>query len=441
MPRIQANPLPAQPPHVPDPTNPQDITTWSPSRPAYCRGNPHPILGCLDPPGSWSEAPITNLIGDDGEPIMDRGNQPIKDFPEWPRYISSSISGHDMEVLFRSSRHVAYRDIWARQPCWVEQPEAKVFNRFNQRRMRDGREPCGAICWSQRYSTRSAPKVLVAAVEVLTAAQIRYNTNFEVLEDGIVFKDGGEVLPLDYYLDGGGLHVPSKMVLDTLIMIHQLACLTWKQGLEHWTFLPAEFLPADWTKRGNQRGQDTASDAGLVSQDLVVPSTTRGQKKPDKTDQKELSKNTFINAYKKIMGRDAAEKHEIARETEIHDFVYGSDPELELMYDDEAPVAPDPLLNAEPEDEASVASESLVEAEHEDEASVAYDSELDAEYEGFEEDETAAPTYADYDMNEENDRSFGPSDDEEEDAMEIDTSVAAILHGQSYHADLDNQMF
>ncbi|MCJ1292142.1 hypothetical protein MMC34_003692 [Xylographa carneopallida] len=216
-------------PKLPDPTNPNDITTWNPDLPVYSKDNPHPILGCLDPPPSWFVEVNDVLMDDNGKPLLDRDNNLIIDWPEWPRYISSKIDGHDMEVLFRASNQVSYKDIWARQPCWVKKPSSLWANRMNQRRLREGRIPFKGICWSRRYATRISPKTLAFTIADLTHRQIRYNTNFPIKNNAIISPVGGQVLPLDHYLDQGALHEPSQMVYNTLVFIYDLACTTTNQ--------------------------------------------------------------------------------------------------------------------------------------------------------------------------------------------------------------------
>ena len=246
----KAKPVDEENPRLPDLTNPNDITMWNPGQPVYSKINPNPILGRLDPSPAWFVKKITFLLDNDGQPLLDREGNPIRDWPGWPRYISSLIGGHDMEVLFRSSCRVTYKDIWARQPCWVKAPTNTMTNRMNQRRLREGRLPYGAICWSQRYITRASPKTLAAAVADLSADQIRYNTNFPIQNNGII--SGTQVLPLNYYISGEGIHKPSLMVYDALVLVHELAQSCRAMRLLHWMHLPQECLPSDWRTRGFQ---------------------------------------------------------------------------------------------------------------------------------------------------------------------------------------------
>ena len=240
-----------------DVTNPNDITTWSPNQASYSKTNPNPILGRLDPHGSWKVSSVAYLQGDDGQPILDREGLPIKDFPGWPRYISSKISGQDMEVLFRTSSRVTYRDIWVRQPSWVPKPDNTGMNMQNQRRKREGRDPYSGISWSRRYATRAPPKALVTAIEPLTQEQIAHNTTFKVHANGISFGDASQLLPLDYFLSGEEVHTPSDVVRNTLELLLHLGECVRQEGVKHWSELKEEFLPEDWRKRGQRLQSQT----------------------------------------------------------------------------------------------------------------------------------------------------------------------------------------
>ncbi|MCJ1314706.1 hypothetical protein MMC15_000018 [Xylographa vitiligo] len=310
MPTHKAKPVVAENPCLPDLTNPNDLTIWNPGQTVYTEDNPHPILGRLDPPPSWYIKEISYLEDNDGKPLVDREGCQIRDWPGWPRYISSQIGGHDLEVLFRASCRVTYRDIWARQPRWVKKPDSIMTNRMNQRRLREGRQPVKGVCWSQRYASRAPPKTVVLAVAELTADQIRYNTNFLIKNNALISHNGGQVLPLDYYVSGAGLHKPSMMVYDALLLIHRLAHTTRTKQLLHSRAQVAANSPVSRRRRrtstqtksnkkakvdvkdetADENKSSDVDDEFLYEEDLEEDTGT-GSKDPDQT--------TCLRAYEK----------------------------------------------------------------------------------------------------------------------------------------------
>ncbi|MCJ1385832.1 hypothetical protein MMC17_008956 [Xylographa soralifera] len=494
MPGYKGKPVEEENPRLPDLTNPNDITIWNPGQTVYSKDNPHPILGRLEPPPSWFINTVTFLLDNNGQPLIDRDGQPIKDFQGWPRYISSQIGGHDMEVLFRSSCRVTYADIWARQPCWVKKPKSKMTNRMNQRRLREGRLPFKGICWSQRYATRAPPKTLVSAVAALTANQIRYNTNFLIQDNGIIAQTGGQVLPLDFYIPGERRHKPGVMLYDALVLVHQLARSTRTNRLLHWTQLPEDCLPGDWRTRGYQlraQNEENFRAQAPVNQPVSrrrrrVSTKTQSNKKPrldlneETTDENQSSnidlelslkeesdedtgagfndpaQTSFQHAYGKYHDGERVQRDGGVRvKRDIHDWLYrsdeGSDQEENEGSDREENEELDREENEElDQEENQVNDESNDYVSYNDDTS---DLDLNEVYEEFDDNATTASDNVSQDTNKENDARLYEDEGndevndyasdseldgeyEEYDEGEVDTAT----HGQLYHAGFLNGM-
>ncbi|MCJ1434563.1 hypothetical protein MMC27_003932 [Xylographa pallens] len=495
----KGKPVSEEIPRLPDLTNPNDITIWNPGQPVYSRTNPHPILGRLDPSPSWFVKTVTFLLGDDGEPLLDREGNPIRDWPGWPRYISSQIGGHDMEVLFRSSCRVTYKDIWARQPCWVKAPNSTMTNRMNQRRLREGRLPFGGICWSQRYITRASPKTLAAAVADLSADQIRYNTNFPIQDDRIIA--GSQVLPLDYYISTEGIHKPSVMVYDALVLIHELAQSTRALRLLHWMHLPEKCLPSDWRTRGYaQRAQNAAIARAQDTDNSPKSRRRRRASKQTLSNKKrrldlqeqsseallgfewflsedwdedtgagtaDLSKSSFQHAYETYRNFETTEKKRAKKaKRDIWQWLYGSvnglDREdfLELDDDDDSDESDeDDFEEVDDEESEEETEEETEEVNQEEDAEVddeeneentrsndevyddeVYDDELDGEFEYYDENDFNASAGLPYDSDEGIDApsSDGLYDDEGND--EVNDFTSDIEREGGYEADDDDEV-
>jgi hypothetical protein len=76
--------------------------------------------------------------------------------------------------------------------------------------------------------------------------------------------------PLDLFLDGGEVHVPSQRIREALSLFWQLSERAYRLRLGSWRLLPAEELPEAWRRgtRGNV-GEERDVEAGSRRSDSV----------------------------------------------------------------------------------------------------------------------------------------------------------------------------
>ena len=250
-----------------DPSNPQDLTTPIPAEHGWSEDRPDPVLGQLDPPKNWYDIPAPRPLSNrDGLPKIGRDNKPVLNFSFLPPKLSSRLEPFRMETYFRKHPSMTYSALWHRQPSWVPAPTSKFRNALNNQRRRKGREPYLARDWSRRYSGRPT-RVLVELIDRLTFEQITYNTTWTVVKtpSGNMIvnpKNSSQRLQWNFYLENSQPHTPSREVQDALAENKRLRDLARQKGLEHWKYLPQEFLPRAWFTR--KKGGKTNADEDEV---------------------------------------------------------------------------------------------------------------------------------------------------------------------------------
>lgn len=218
----------------------------------YSAQNPCEILGRLDPPLEWYTAKrvhVPDLIDSaTGQPLRDAKGKPIKAFPFLPRHLPSTVAGHEIETYFKKHPGFCYQDLWARMPAGTPYPTQKQRNAWNQQRLRHGRVPYNARCWTLKG--HGLPRVLLELVEGLSQLQIQHNTTWIVTANGIVQPNNPtRVLPLNSFLDQGRPHLPSGPVRNAQAEIARLQAIALANNLMSWRQLPQQLLPVQWFAR------------------------------------------------------------------------------------------------------------------------------------------------------------------------------------------------
>ena len=236
-----------------DAENPEDRSSFTLGETDWSIERPPPVLGMLDPPPAHSNLArmaVGNLADARGRELRHAGTGfPIRNIPCMPRYLSSQVSELHVEALMRLDPRVGYSDFRSRQPGWMAKQSAKEINALNNRRARRVRIPLNTRCWSGKYSDRPT-KTLVQLLDELSDEQIEANTTW------VVTPDGRGIHPPNnpgYVLDKAAFKAPKhKMSAETQAGMQKLEELRAKAvqwGLDHWSKLPREELPREWSMR------------------------------------------------------------------------------------------------------------------------------------------------------------------------------------------------
>ncbi|MCJ1434564.1 hypothetical protein MMC27_003933 [Xylographa pallens] len=234
-----------------DPSNPLDITTPILREVRWSANTPPHILGRLDPPAEWyNEKVVTYMQDAAGNVVLDGSGNPIREFGiPMPRYLSSKLHKLEawrLEAYFRSSKAFTYRDMWARQPSWVQPPTTRGTNVIGNMLGRRGRDPFNARCWSLKHSKKPS-KAAVKLMEQLTQAQLDHNTTWVVTRAGIhPPKLPSFLIPLDSFTEEGFPHTPSTEVQTALTESRRLMQLARTNGKTSWHELESIHLPLRW---------------------------------------------------------------------------------------------------------------------------------------------------------------------------------------------------
>ena len=237
------------PPH--DPSNPLDITTPILQEVGWSANTPPHILGRLDPPAGWyDEKVVTYMLDAAGCVVLDASGNPIREFGiPMPRYLSSKLHKSEawrLEAYFRSSKAFTYRDMWARQPSWVQPPTTRGTNVIGNMLGRRGRDIFNARCWSLKHSKKPS-KAAVKLLEQLTQTQIDHNTTWVVTLAGIHPPNlPNFLIPLDSFTEEGFPHTPSAEVRTALDESRRLMQLARTNGKTSWHKLESVHLPLRW---------------------------------------------------------------------------------------------------------------------------------------------------------------------------------------------------
>lgn len=228
-----------------DPANPKDLTSFHVQEVGLSEDEPHVRLGYLDPPPGWITQPaVGDLTDSSGSVVTGKDGKPLRNY-DMPRYLSSKISPHRVDAYFRLHPKFSYDDIEARQPSWCPRLSR---NMLNNDRLRKGRRPFSARCWTSTCSYPS--KVDVEFVESLSMLQTMLNTGWVVTPRGIHNpKSSDRLYPLDQFLHGERWHTPSVEVAGALTESRRLKALAAAHGKSHWRELPDELLPREWFTR------------------------------------------------------------------------------------------------------------------------------------------------------------------------------------------------
>ncbi|KAF7165344.1 hypothetical protein CNMCM5623_009549 [Aspergillus felis] len=229
---------------------------------AYSENNLPPLLFRLEAPEPNDLPPLRNLV-ENGQVVKGHDGRPLRAFPFLPRYISVRPAAWLLEYWMRTDPRLTYRDIKARMVVPAAQRPRE--NSLNMRRERQCRTPLALSCWTSHC--RTVGKVEVERVARWSLDQIRYNTTMEIeyrkgagdqrtavrLRSRTLAGGAAAYYPLDLFLDGEELHVPSQRIREALSLFWQLSERASRLRLGSWRLLPAEELPDAW-RRGTQRG-------------------------------------------------------------------------------------------------------------------------------------------------------------------------------------------
>jgi hypothetical protein len=251
---------------------------------AYSENNLPPLLFRLEAPPFDDLPPLTNLI-ENNQVVKDHDGRPLRAFSFLPRYISIRPAAWLLEYWMRTDPRLTYRDIKARMVVPAEQRPRE--NTLNMRRERQCRNPLALSCWTSHR--RAVGKVEVERVARWSLDQIRYNTTMEIeygrgagrspgdqrtavrLRSRTLAGGAPAYCPLDLFLDGGEVHVPSQRIREALSLFWQLSERASRLRLGSWRLLSAEELPEAWrpgTQRGNV-GEERDVEAGSRRSDSV----------------------------------------------------------------------------------------------------------------------------------------------------------------------------
>lgn len=223
-----------------------------------------PLLFRLEAPRFEDLPPLSNLIEND-QVVKDHDGRPIRAFPFLPRYISIRPAAWLLEYWMRTDPRLTYRDIKARMVVPAAQRPRE--NTINMHRERQCRNPLALSCWTSHR--HAVGKVEVERVARWSLDQIRYNTTMDIeygrdpgsgdqrtavrLRSRTLAGGAPAYYPLDSFLDGGDVHVPSQRIGEALSLFWQLSERASRLRLGSWRLLPDEELPEAW-RRGTQRG-------------------------------------------------------------------------------------------------------------------------------------------------------------------------------------------
>ncbi|KAL9121669.1 MAG: hypothetical protein Q9187_001768 [Circinaria calcarea] len=226
-----------------------------------------------------------------------------------PRYLSSKISPHRVDAYFRLHPKFSYDDIEARQPSWCPRLSR---NMLNNDRLRKGRRPFSARCWTSTCSYPS--KVDVEFVESLSMLQIMLNTGWVVTPRGIHNpKNSNRLYPLDHFLHGERWHTPSVEVAEALADSHRLQVLAAAHGKPHWRELPGELLPREWFKRTRAAKARKGFTDGVVEQNSALTGGPRAIKRTlttVKLDAEESAESDFPSSKRSCSAPMRNAKHQ-----------------------------------------------------------------------------------------------------------------------------------
>jgi hypothetical protein len=252
---------------------------------AYSENNLPPLLFRLEAPIFDDLPPLRNLV-ENGQVVKDRDGRPLRAFPFLPRYISIRPAAWLLEYWMRTDPRLTYRDIKARMVVPAAQRPRE--NSLNMRRGRQCRTPLALSCWTSHR--RTVGKVKVERVARWSLDQIRYNETMEIeyrrspgpgpgdqrttavrLRSRTLAGGVPAYYPLDLFLDGGEVHVPSQRIREALSLFWQLSERASLLQLRSWRLLPAEELPEAWRcgAQGGDIGDERDVEAGSRRSDSV----------------------------------------------------------------------------------------------------------------------------------------------------------------------------
>ncbi|KAH1792040.1 hypothetical protein KXX36_004190 [Aspergillus fumigatus] len=212
-----------------------------------------PLLFRLEAPRFEDLPPLSNLIEND-QVVKDHDGRPIRAFPFLPRYISIRPAAWLLEYWMRTDPRLTYRDIKARMVVPAAQRPRE--NTINMHRERQCRNPLALSCWTSHR--HAVGKVEVERVARWSLDQIRDPGSGDQrtavrLRSRTLAGGAPAYYPLDSFLDGGDVHVPSQRIGEALSLFWQLSERASRLRLGSWRLLPDEELPEAW-RRGTQRG-------------------------------------------------------------------------------------------------------------------------------------------------------------------------------------------
>ncbi|KAI4148231.1 MAG: hypothetical protein LQ340_005172 [Diploschistes diacapsis] len=267
-----------------------DETTLARGEDAWTKERPPVMFGMLDPPET-----IRKVKGQTAALVLDENRRrvegseglTVRDLPNLPRYISSDSQPMEMEFFFRADPRCGYNDIRARQCEWRAynnpprrgppeemkgNPLRRPNNSINNARRRMVRGPLVMRDWSVKHEGRGS-KIFITLLDKLTQLQIDHNTTWVVTPDGIHPPTNKElVFPHFAFLSNGFPHKPSPETQKALILLAKIRRMARDKGLDHWSQLQRDVLPASWFKkrpRDKLNGDEDTNDESKV--DIPLP--------------------------------------------------------------------------------------------------------------------------------------------------------------------------
>ncbi|MCJ1333491.1 hypothetical protein MMC10_010191 [Thelotrema lepadinum] len=249
-----------------DPENPEDRSSFTLGEESWSVETPPAILGMLDPDPDYAylkHLPVGTLKDARSRELHHVGTGfPIRNLPYIPRYLSSQVSEMAVEVLMRRDPRVTYSDIRSRQPAWMQKQAAKEINALNNRRARRVRTPLNTRCWSGKYSDRPT-KTLVQLLDSLTEKQIEANTTWIITEQGVHPPNNPNYM-LDPSAFKGVNHRMSPETAAGMEKLQELRAKAAQWGVGHWSELPRDELPREWSMR--QQGKRQRREAPVKAE-------------------------------------------------------------------------------------------------------------------------------------------------------------------------------
>ncbi|KAJ8183969.1 hypothetical protein LV157_005917 [Aspergillus fumigatus] len=196
-----------------------------------------PLLFRLEAPRFEDLPPLSNLIEND-QVVKAHDGRPIRAFPFLPRYISIRPAAWLLEYWMRTDPATSRRGWSSLQPSARARTPSTCTENAN-----------AGIHWR-------CPAGRVTATPYNTTMDIEYGRDPGSGDQRTAVRLRSRTLaggapayyPLDSFLDGGDVHVPSQRIGEALSLFWQLSERASRLRLGSWRLLPDEELPEAWRR-------------------------------------------------------------------------------------------------------------------------------------------------------------------------------------------------